>query len=154
MYWLFIWCHNRHILAAIHFNFNLMQDTKKKADGSEQIRVLYPKFKNGEASIRDIRIEQNFGKKHQPLFSVNHTCRLIDVEFFFDDLFYPVSYQHTLSSEYFLCDLHFWVKVKNSFPKSLSADCRYTVGQLSAGSIPTVNRQLTNSKPTLKIWQV
>ena len=24
------------------------------------------------------------------------------------------------------------------------------VGQLSAGSIPTVNRQLTNSKPTLK----
>ena len=46
------------------------------------------------------------------------------------------------------------VKVKNSSPKSLSADCRYTVGQLSAGSIPTVNRQLTNSKPKLKIWQV
>ena len=42
------------------------------------------------------------------------------------------------------------VKVKNSSPKSLSADCRYTVGQLSAGSVPTVNRQLTNSKPTLK----
>ena len=43
-----------------------------------------------------------------------------------------------------------WVKVKNSSPKSLLAYCRYTVGQLSAGSIPTVNRQLTNSKPTLK----
>ena len=43
-----------------------------------------------------------------------------------------------------------WVKVKNSSPKSLSADFRYTVGQLSAGSIPTVNRQLTNSKPTLE----
>ena len=68
-----------------------MQDTKRKADGSEQIRVLYPKFKNGEASIRDIRIEQNFGKKRQPLFSVNHTCRSIDLEFFVDDLFYPVS---------------------------------------------------------------
>ena len=38
--------------------------------------------------------------------------------------------------------------MKNSSPKSLSADCRYTVGQLLAGSIPTVNRQLTNSKPT------
>ena len=38
--------------------------------------------------------------------------------------------------------------MKNSSPKSLSADCRYTVGQLSAGSIPTINRQLTNSKPT------
>ena len=39
--------------------------------------------------------------------------------------------------------------MKNSSPESLSADCRYTVGQLSASSIPTVNRQLTNSKPTL-----
>ena len=38
--------------------------------------------------------------------------------------------------------------MKNSSPKSLSADCRYTVGQLSAGSIPTVKRQLTNNKPT------
>ena len=54
---------NRHVLAAIHFNFNLVRDIKKKADDSEQIRVLYPKFKNGEASIRDIRIAQNFGKK-------------------------------------------------------------------------------------------
>ena len=42
------------------------------------------------------------------------------------------------------------VIVKKSSPKNLSADCRYTVSQLSAGSIPTVNRQLTNSKPTLK----
>ena len=38
------------------------------------------------------------------------------------------------------------VKVKKSSPKSLSADCRYAVGQLSAGSIPTVNRQLTDTK--------
>jgi len=37
-----------------------MRDTKKNANGSEQIRVIYPKFKNGEASIRDITIEQNF----------------------------------------------------------------------------------------------
>lgn len=37
-----------------------MRDIKKKADDSEQIRVLNPKFKNGEACIRDIRIAQNF----------------------------------------------------------------------------------------------
>ena len=61
--YLFINLYNRHVLAAIHFNFNLMRDTKKNANGSEQIRVIYPKFKNGEASIRDITIEQNFGKK-------------------------------------------------------------------------------------------
>ena len=37
------------------------------------------------------------------------------------------------------------VKVKNSSPKTLSADCRYTVGQLSAGSIPTVDQQQTDA---------
>jgi len=37
-----------------------LQDTKKNANGSEQVQVIYPKFKNGEASIRDITIEQNF----------------------------------------------------------------------------------------------
>ena len=39
----------------------------------------------------------------------------------------------------------FSVKVKKSSPKSLWADRRYTVGQLSADSIPTVNRKLLNS---------
>lgn len=52
----------RHVLAAIHFNSNLMRETKNKADGSEQLRIIYPKFKNGEASVRDVRINQNFGK--------------------------------------------------------------------------------------------
>ena len=42
------------------------------------------------------------------------------------------------------------VKVKKSSPKSLSTNCRYTVGQLSPDSIPTVNRQLNNSKLRLK----
>lgn len=37
------------------------------------------------------------------------------------------------------------VKVKKSSPKSLSADRWYTVGQLSADSIPTVNQKLPNS---------
>ena len=58
-----LWSLNfRHVLAAVHFNCNLRRDTKKKADGSEQLRVVYPKFKNGEASVRGVRIEQNFGE--------------------------------------------------------------------------------------------
>ena len=89
-----------------------MRDTKKKADGSEQIRVLYPKFKNGEASIRDIRIEQNFGKKHQPLSSVNHTCRSIDLEFFVHDLFYPVSSAHPLPlGTFFVTSISVFLKI-------------------------------------------
>ena len=49
------------------------------------------------------------------------------------------------------------VKVKKSAPKSLSADCRYTVSQLLTNSIQPANWQLTNSKPTLKklrSWEV
>jgi len=56
-------CTCRHILAAVHFNFNLQRDVKQReADGVERIKVSYPKFKNGEATVRDVRITQNFGK--------------------------------------------------------------------------------------------
>ena len=30
-------------------------------DGSKAIKVFYPKFKNGEATIKDVRVKQNFG---------------------------------------------------------------------------------------------
>ena len=33
-----------------------------KEDGSPQITVHYPKFKNGEATIKDVRVKQNFGE--------------------------------------------------------------------------------------------
>ena len=52
----------RHILAAIHFNFNLMRKRKQSPDGSSQIKLTYPKFKDGTATVRDIREKQNFGK--------------------------------------------------------------------------------------------
>ena len=31
-----------------------MRETKTKADGSSQVKMIYPKFKNGEATVRDI----------------------------------------------------------------------------------------------------
>lgn len=53
----------RHILAAVHFNFNLQRDVRhRKGDDADQIKVTYPKFKNGEAIVRDVRVAQNFGK--------------------------------------------------------------------------------------------
>ena len=56
--------HYRHILAAVHYNFNLHRETKKrKADGDERIKVSYPKFKNGEATVRDVRVQPNFGEQ-------------------------------------------------------------------------------------------
>ena len=30
--------------------------------GREQVSVVYPKFKNGEATVKNIKVEQNFGK--------------------------------------------------------------------------------------------
>ena len=52
----------RIILAAIHFNYNVNRGTKKRTDGTERIKVDYPKFKNGEATVRGVRIAPNFGK--------------------------------------------------------------------------------------------
>ena len=37
---------------------------KKRDDGVEQVKASYPKFKNGEATVRNARIVQNFGKQH------------------------------------------------------------------------------------------
>ena len=55
--------YHRHTLAAAHYNFNLHRETKKrKADGEESIKVSYPKFKNGEATVRDVRVQPNFGE--------------------------------------------------------------------------------------------
>jgi len=49
----------RHILAAVHFNFNLQREVKCKEDGSERVRVSYPKIKNGEATVREVKIKAN-----------------------------------------------------------------------------------------------
>lgn len=52
----------RHILAVVHFNFNLQRQGKcKESDGSERVRVSYPKFKNGEATVREVKVKADFG---------------------------------------------------------------------------------------------
>lgn len=45
-------CLLRHILAIVHFNSNLHREEKKKEDGVERVKVSYPKFKNGEATVQ------------------------------------------------------------------------------------------------------
>ena len=52
----------RHIIAALYFNLNLFRELKKNADGTEQVKVVWPKFKNGEATVRDVKVKPNFGK--------------------------------------------------------------------------------------------
>lgn len=53
----------RHILAIMHFNFNLQRDLDiRKKDSQEKIKITYPKFKNGEATVRNVRVKPIFGK--------------------------------------------------------------------------------------------
>lgn len=52
----------RHILASLHFNYNLHRDTVKDAEGNSRVKVVWPKFKNGEGTIREIHVKPNFGK--------------------------------------------------------------------------------------------
>lgn len=53
----------RHILAVIHFNYNLHRGTKtRKSDNSERLKFTYPKFKNGEATVRSVKVAPDFSK--------------------------------------------------------------------------------------------
>ncbi|CAH3177092.1 unnamed protein product [Porites evermanni] len=45
----------RHILAAVHFNFNPL--VTSCTSRTNLVKVSYPKFKNGEATVRDVRVE-------------------------------------------------------------------------------------------------
>lgn len=70
----------RHILAAVHFNHNLHRETRKhQSDGKDRIKVSYPKFKNGEATVRNQPVAQNFGEIFKSKFSHSfyHSSQLI-----------------------------------------------------------------------------
>jgi len=51
----------RHVLAALHFNYNLQRDDKVNDAYIVPLKVSYPKFKNGEATVRSRKVEQKFG---------------------------------------------------------------------------------------------
>ena len=52
----------RHIIAALYLNHNLLRELKNNAYGMEQVKLVWPKFKNGEATVRDVKVKPNFGK--------------------------------------------------------------------------------------------
>ncbi|CAB4029311.1 Hypothetical predicted protein [Paramuricea clavata] len=53
------WMFARHALAVIHFNINLKRDVKE-INGVKQVKLVYPKFKNGEAVVRNVTVKPNF----------------------------------------------------------------------------------------------
>ena len=57
-----IYTNFRHILAVVHLNNNLKRDELLPPAGMAQVKVVYPKFKNGEATVRNVRVQPNFGE--------------------------------------------------------------------------------------------
>ncbi|CAH3183617.1 unnamed protein product [Porites lobata] len=55
------------ILAALHFNYNLKRETKVDEVGNPIIQVTYPKFKDGEASVREAKVSANYGNSKKVL---------------------------------------------------------------------------------------
>lgn len=59
------YCNFRHIVAALHFNSNLHREIRTTPGIGNQVAVVYPKFKNGEATVRDVKVKAKFGKFFQ-----------------------------------------------------------------------------------------
>ncbi|KAK3749144.1 hypothetical protein QZH41_009825, partial [Actinostola sp. cb2023] len=51
---------SRTILAALHFNYNLNRESKLDDHGEPRLRVNYVKYKYGEATIKEVKIPQNY----------------------------------------------------------------------------------------------
>ncbi|XP_068760564.1 uncharacterized protein [Montipora capricornis] len=49
-----------HILASLHFNENLLRETKKTENGKDYYKVTYPKFKLGEEVVREIAVPPTY----------------------------------------------------------------------------------------------
>ena len=51
----------RTMLAALHLNYNLRRESKVDEEGKPALHVSYPKFKEGEATVREAKASSNYG---------------------------------------------------------------------------------------------
>ena len=71
--------HNfRTILAAIHFNYNIYRKSKVDMHGNVKLKVTYPKFKEGEATVKEVKVVPNYGK----VFFVQQCSKRKALQFF------------------------------------------------------------------------
>ena len=70
----------RTILSAIHFNYDRRRENKVDDQGNIKVKVTYPKFKDGKVTVREIKVEQNYGTYKNTLMflstvnSLSFTC--------------------------------------------------------------------------------
>ena len=64
----------RTILAALHFNWNLNRESLQDGQSNAKLHVTYPKFKEGEGTVREARVKENYGDSfslHLSIVSLN-----------------------------------------------------------------------------------
>ena len=69
----------RTILSAIHFNYNLRRENKVDDQGNIKVKVTCPKFKDGEATVREIKVEQNYGTYRNGLMFLSTALMIIQM---------------------------------------------------------------------------
>ena len=48
-------------MAALHFNYNVRREPRKDHTGQPKVVVSYPKYKYGEGTVKESKVEQNYG---------------------------------------------------------------------------------------------
>ena len=54
----------RTILSALHFNYNAKRESKVNDHGQTKLTIDYPKFKGGDATVREMKADQNYGNSN------------------------------------------------------------------------------------------
>ena len=60
------------MLASLYFNENVKRETHRQSkDGSDYIKVAYPKFKLGEEVVREVAVPPTYSKNAKSSFSTS-----------------------------------------------------------------------------------
>ena len=51
----------RLILSALHFNENMQREQATCKDGTKQYNIVYPKYKAGESSLKEVKVDCTYG---------------------------------------------------------------------------------------------
>ena len=57
--------HSRLLLAALHYNENGQRAQAETKDGDKRSAIIYPKYKKGECTKREIKVECTYGYVHK-----------------------------------------------------------------------------------------
>lgn len=51
-----------HVLASLHFHENVHRECQTSKDGTQYMKVTYPKFKLGDEVVREVAVPPTYGE--------------------------------------------------------------------------------------------